>query len=54
MFIEHDAEEIVQSIDVLTEENYLIEKDTMIRIGITQINETFNKKMKFINRETAK
>lgn len=52
-FIDHDAIEIEQNIDDITENNYLMEKEKLIHRGIMEINQLYNNKIKLINRKTA-
>lgn len=52
-FIDHDADEIEQNIDVMSEESYEKEKDDLVHQGVIEINQFYNKKMKCVNRETA-
>jgi len=52
-FIDHDADEEEQNIDSISEENSETEKVNLIRQGILEINQIYNKKIKLINRETA-
>lgn len=52
-FLDHDADEMEQAIDNLKETIYITEKEKLIHIGIMEINQLYNKKMKLINRETA-
>lgn len=51
--MKHDSEEIEHDIDVFTEENFCSDKDKLVRTGIMQINQLYNKKMQLVNRETA-
>lgn len=52
-FIDHDAEEMAQNIDLSSEENYEVEKEKLVCQGMMEIDQLHNKKMKLVNRETA-
>ncbi|VVC39217.1 ATPase, V1/A1 complex, subunit E [Cinara cedri] len=52
-FIDHDADEMKQGIDDLAEETFYAEKEKLISIGITEVDQLYNKQLKLINRETA-
>lgn len=52
-FIEHDADKMERGVDNLTEELYNTEKEKLTQIGIMEVNQSYNKKMNIINKETA-
>lgn len=49
----HDLKGVERDMDILTEDNFSKDKDKLIRTGIMQINQLYNKKMQLVNRETA-
>lgn len=52
-FIEHSAELMVQEIEREMNESYYTEKEKLIRIGIMEVNQMYNKKTKLLQRGRA-
>lgn len=52
-FLHHDAVEMAKVVDGLTEEEFCMEKEMLVRKGTMEVDQLYSKKFELFNRETA-